>query len=177
MTEKLLQDLQEALGLDLLAFLPELILCATIVTMLFVRLFGRWHMGWLALCLTFYAFLVSWYQWLGANYDPRPYGTKSLEIFSGLLVYDNFTIFLRLFLLGFGLLLIWLSLMTGIPDREDSADFYCLVLGAIVGMSLMASANHLIMIFIGVEMASLPCYALAGFLKGRRQSSEASLKS
>jgi NADH-quinone oxidoreductase subunit N len=31
-------------------------------------------------------------------------------------------------------------------------------------------------VFIGVEMASLPSYALAGFLKGRRQSSEASLK-
>jgi NADH-quinone oxidoreductase subunit N len=43
-------------------------------------------------------------------------------------------------------------------------------------MCLMASANHLLMVFIGVEMASLPSYALAGFLKGRRQSSEASLK-
>jgi NADH-quinone oxidoreductase subunit N len=32
------------------------------------------------------------------------------------------------------------------------------------------------MVFIAVEMASLPCYALAGFLKGRRPSSEASLK-
>ena len=41
---------------------------------------------------------------------------------------------------------------------------------------LMASANHLLMVFIGVEMASLPSYALAGFLKGRRQSSEAALK-
>src|SRR5207244_9758621 len=30
--------------------------------------------------------------------------------------------------------------------------------------------------YIGVEMASLPSYALAGFLKGRRQSSEAALK-
>src|SRR5207244_5052800 len=36
--------------------------------------------------------------------------------------------------------------------------------------------NHLLMVFIAVEMASLPCYALAGFLKGRRPSSEASLK-
>ena len=26
--------------------------------------------------------------------------------------------------------IIWLSLLTGIPDREDSADFYCLLLGA-----------------------------------------------
>ena len=40
----------------------------------------------------------------------------------------------------------------------------------------MASANHLLMIFVAVEMASLPSYALAGFLKGRRQSGEAALK-
>jgi NADH-quinone oxidoreductase subunit N len=40
----------------------------------------------------------------------------------------------------------------------------------------MASANHLLMMYIGIEMASLPSYALAGFLKGRRQSSEAALK-
>jgi NADH-quinone oxidoreductase subunit N len=69
-----------------------------------------------------------------------------------------------------------LSLQTGIPDREDSADFYVLLLGATLGMCIMASANHLMMVFIGIEMASLPSYALAGFLKGRRQSSEASLK-
>src|SRR5581483_5658172 len=73
-------------------------------------------------------------------------------------------------------LVIMLSLLTGIPDKEDSADFSCLILGATVGMSLMASANHLIMIFIGVEMASLPSYALAGFLKGKRASSESALK-
>ena len=40
----------------------------------------------------------------------------------------------------------------------------------------MASSNHLLMVFLAVEMASLPSYALAGFLKGRRQSSEAALK-
>src|SRR5690242_6194600 len=43
-------------------------------------------------------------------------------------------------------------------------------------MVIMASATHLLMIYIGVEMASLPSYALAGYLKGRRQSSEAALK-
>jgi NADH-quinone oxidoreductase subunit N len=40
----------------------------------------------------------------------------------------------------------------------------------------MASANHLLIVFLGVEMASVPSYALAGMLKGRRQSSEAALK-
>src|SRR6185436_9623294 len=73
-------------------------------------------------------------------------------------------------------LVVFLCLLTGIPDKEDSADFICLLFGSVVGMSIMASSSHLLMVFIGVEMASLPSYALAGFLKGRRQSSEAALK-
>ena len=178
------------LTVDLPAFLPELILCGAIVVLLLLRLFrafNRWHLGWIALLFTVEALVVSWGQWTG------PYGSlgqyvgqstpadlnllgKEHPMFSGLLVYDNFTIFVRLFLLAFAALLIGLSLLTGIPDREDSADFYCLLLGATLGMSLMASANHLLMVYIGVEMASLPSYALAGFLKGRRESSEASLK-
>src|SRR5436853_1955681 len=62
------------------------------------------------------------------------------------------------------------------PEKEDAADFFSLLLGGTIGMSLMSSANHLLMVFLSVEMASLPSYALAGFLKGRRQSSEAALK-
>jgi NADH-quinone oxidoreductase subunit N len=99
-----------------------------------------------------------------------------LPSFGGMLIYDRVTIFLRFFLYGFTAFIIWLSLATGIPDREDSPDFYCLLLGATVGMVMMASALHLLMVYIGIEMASLPSYALAGYLKGRRQSSEAALK-
>jgi NADH-quinone oxidoreductase subunit N len=177
----LLQDLQGSLRTDLSAFLPELVLCGSIVLLLLLRLFtafDRMHLGSVALVLTLYALVVSICQWYQVRYDPRKAGdlTDSVSLFSGLLVYDNFTIYLRLFLLTFTALVIGLSLLTGIPDAEDSADFYCLLLGATLGMSLMASANHLLMVFIAVEMASLPSYALAGFLKGRRQSSEAALK-
>lgn len=179
MTPRTLINLSDSMSLDLPAFLPELVLCGTIVLMLIFRLFSRFdqkHMGWVALVLSGYALIVSIVQWQGGIYDSRPTGVQALELFSGMLVYDNLTIFLRMFLLAFAVLLIWLCLMTGIPDREDSADFFCLVLGATLGMMIMASANHLLMIFMGVEMASLPSYALAGFLKGRRQSSEAALK-
>jgi NADH-quinone oxidoreductase subunit N len=98
------------------------------------------------------------------------------QIYGLLLVSDNLTIFVRCFLYGFTALIIGLSILTGIPDSEDSSDFYVLVLGAVLGMALMVASNHLLMIFIAVEMASLPSYALAGFLKGRRLSSEAALK-
>lgn len=165
-----LGDLQKTLPDDILAFMPEMILCGGIVLLLLLRMFkalDRLHLGILALILTLAALGFSFSQWLAQPNSP---------MFSDLLAYDNFTVFLRLFLFSFVALLIWLTMLTGIPDHEDSGDFYCLLLGATVGMSLMASAQHLLMIYIGVEMASLPSYALAGFLKGKRQSSEASLK-
>lgn len=178
-----LDRLQSALGRDVLAFLPETMLCGGIVLLLLLRLFRRLsavHLGSVALALSLAAFAVSLAQWRGiygfaspADLSPE---ARAVNTFSGLLVYDNFTIFVRLFLFGFTALLVCLSMITGIPDAEDSADFYCLLLGATVGMALMASANHLLMAYIGVEMASLPSYALAGFLKGRRRASEASLK-
>jgi NADH-quinone oxidoreductase subunit N len=171
LTNAIMDSVEGGLPQALYAFLPELILCSTIVLLLVLRLFtrlDRLHLGSASLIGTVAALLANFAQWQS---PPQP-----TEVFSGLLAFDTFTLFVRLFLLGFVGLVIWLSLLTGIPDREDSADFYCLLLGATVGMSLMASANHLLMVYIGVEMASLPSYALAGFLKGRRQSSEASLK-
>lgn len=168
--------------------------------------FDRKHLGWVALVLTVYALVVSVGQgfWYTGTYDPRqweqtvsekraanadldfltgpadltaqPTTPLALSMFNGLLVYDNFTIYIRIFLLSFTALTILLTLMTRVPDIEDSADFYCLLLGAVVGMSVMASSNHLLMVLLGIEMASLPSYALAGFLKGKRNSSEAALK-
>ena len=40
----------------------------------------------------------------------------------------------------------------------------------------MVSANHLLMVFIAIEMASMPSYAMTAFLKNRRAGSEAALK-
>jgi NADH-quinone oxidoreductase subunit N len=182
-----------AILIDSLAFLPELLVCFAIVLLLVLRLFRGFdhtHMGSVALVMTLGALLVSLCQFPPVRSLARDAfgdgalvgildslrGTNPSTIFTGLLVYDNLTIFLRLFLYTFTALVIWLSLTTGIPDREDSADFYCLLLGATLGMAVMAASVHLMMVFIGIEMASLPSYALAGYLKGRRQSSEAALK-
>jgi NADH-quinone oxidoreductase subunit N len=178
----LLEDLHLHLSSDLLAFAPELVLASGIVLLLLVRLvprLDRWHLASLTLGITLLALAASlcqWFGWFGRALDPRGGQDQALPLFSGMLVYDNLTIFLRIFLLAFLALVVWLTGLSGVPDCEDSADFYCLLLGATLGMLLMTSANHLLMVFLAVEMASLPSYALAGFLKDRRQSSEAALK-
>jgi NADH-quinone oxidoreductase subunit N len=174
MNSTLADALQTSLGVDVVAFMPQLIVCAAIVLLLLIRLiprYDRWHLGWIALALSAGACVLSAFQW----FTPTS-AQGSVSLFGGMLVYDNFSVFVNIFLYSFVTLVVLLTLLTGIPDKEDSADFYCLLFGSTLGMSLMASSNHLLMIFISIEMASLPSYALAGFLKGRRQSSEAALK-
>src|SRR5262249_9746469 len=118
-----IDTLQESVLRDCAAFLPELVLCAGIVVLLLLRLFsGRspWPPGGLALRSTAIALAAAADQWLGVfEWTPTPEQfrgeAKSSDLFSGMLVYDYFTIFLRLFLLTFAVLIIWLSLLTGIP--------------------------------------------------------------
>ena len=156
------------------AFLPELVICLTIVLLLTVRLFDslkNFNVFWVALAGCVAGFVLA---------EPlrlfQGEAIVRMEIFTGMLVYDSFTIYIRLVLLGFVTLFVIFTQLSGIPDREDAADIYSLVLGATLGMCLMASANHLLMVFMAIEMASVPSYVLAGMLKGRRQGSEAALK-
>ena len=163
-----INDTWMSLGL----FRTELALAASVVLVLLCRMLPllRWFdSGLVALGGACFA---AWYAWSDLNGLP---GLRQ-ELFGGLVVFDSLTAAIRLLLAGFLVLYILFTKVSGIPDREDGADFYVLVLGATLGMCLMASANHLLMVFMAVEMASVPSYALAGFLKGRKASSEAALK-
>ncbi len=155
-------------------FVPELIVCATILTLLLVRLFKggdkvpSFLITVVGTAVALY-FAAPW-ELLRGETLPR------MEIFTGMLVYDSFSIYLRSLLLLFAMLFAVFTWLSGIPNSEDGTDVYALVLGATLGMCLMTSANHLLMIFMAVEMASVPSYVLAGLMKGRRLGSEAALK-
>ncbi len=160
---------------DLFAFAPEMILVAGIVALMLLRIFRgfeRVNLGVLSFGVVGCALILSVVQWVNVGLA----GTKSIDSFAGFLVLDNLTLYLRMFLLGFVAFAILLMLFTRMPAPEDSTDFHVLFLGGTLGMLFMSSANHLLMAYIAVEMASVPSYALAGFLKYRRDSSEAALK-
>lgn len=167
--------LSDTLQVSLPFFKPELAICATIVVMLLVRLFN-WGQKidpfWFALAGSLAAF---WYALPTGGLDKLG-GVGRHEIFTGMLVYDSMTVYFRMFLLAFAFWFVILVRMTGLADHEDGQDFYSLLLGSTLGMCLMASANHLMTVFLAVEMASVPSYVLAGILRGRRRSSEAALK-
>jgi NADH-quinone oxidoreductase subunit N len=178
-------SLNDTLAVSLPLFRTELCLAATIVLVLLCRmlpLLRRLDAGLVAMGGVCFALWYAWNDLRGIPVAGLPSagasgaGLLRQELFGGLLVFDSLTAYIRFLLMGFLVLYIPFTKASGIPDHEDGADFYTLVLGATLGMCLMASANHLLMVFMAVEMASVPSYALAGLLKGRKASSEAALK-
>lgn len=169
--------LADTLAVSVPLFRPELCLSATIVLLLLCRILPVLrHVESAVIALGGVCF-AAWYAWCDLQGLPAGgMASGRQELFTGLLAFDSLTAYIRMLLMGFLVLYILFTRVSGIPDREDAADFYTLVLGATLGMCLMASANHLLMLFMAVEMASVPSYALAGLLKGRKASSEAAIK-
>ena len=99
-----------------------------------------------------------------------------MTIFTGLLVQDSFSVVMQTLLMLFALLFVTFTRISGVPNDDDATEFYVMVLGAMIGLCIMVSANQALMVVLGIEMASVPCYVLAGILRHRRASSEAALK-
>ena len=97
-------------------------------------------------------------------------------IYSGMLLFDNFAIaFSGLTILSTILILL---LSKGYFEKISShvAEYYALILFALVGIIVMLSYNNLTMLFIGIEIMSVSSYILAGIKKNDFASNEAALK-
>jgi NADH-quinone oxidoreductase subunit N len=96
--------------------------------------------------------------------------------FARMIFLDNFASFFYLiFILGTSL-----TVLLSRPYLEDYgknlSEYYALLLFATVGMMLMASGSHLIMIFLGLEIMSIAVYVLAGLFREDVKSNEAAMK-
>jgi NADH-quinone oxidoreductase subunit N len=100
------------------------------------------------------------------------------EHFRGLLVFDGVALAWKVLLLLFtgGVVLMWYATASELTHEGDAAEFFLLLIGATLGMSLMGGTGNLLMLFMAVELASLPSYVLAGFRKTHKLGAEASLK-
>ncbi len=99
-------------------------------------------------------------------------------VFAGMLTIDPFSQFLKIIIILFTMLIVlqWLLVGRSQVHAWDVPDYLCLLLGASFGMMLMTSASNLLMIFLAMESASMPSFALAGFRKRQKLSTEGSLK-
>jgi len=58
----------------------------------------------------------------------------------------------------------------------ERGEYYVILLFSISGMLLMSQANDLIVVFLALELLSIPLYVLAGFARPQVESEEAALK-
>lgn len=96
--------------------------------------------------------------------------------FSRMIYVDNFSFFFNIiFLIGTGISII-LSVNYLENYRKNYGEYYALMLFAAVGMMLMAAGGNLVIIFLGVEILSIPIYILSGLFREDLKSNEAALK-
>src|SRR4030065_742597 len=96
--------------------------------------------------------------------------------FGGMITLDGFAVFLNILFLGSGLAAIALAFDYLKRRGIERGEYYILLMFSISGMLLMAQASDLIVIFLALELLSIPLYVLAGFARPQLESEEAALK-
>jgi NADH-quinone oxidoreductase subunit N len=93
-----------------------------------------------------------------------------------MVVADGFSTFVNALLLVSGLL--GVALAYGYVKRMglERGEYYTLLLFSVTGMMLMAQAADLIVVFLALELLSIPLYVLAAFARPKVESEEAGIK-
>jgi len=97
-------------------------------------------------------------------------------LFHGMLRYDSFSLWFNTLISGITLLLVLLNAKNIERVGNHVGEYYALIFFILVGVNLLASYDNMLILFLGIEIISIPQYILAGSDKRNLKSSEASLK-
>jgi NADH-quinone oxidoreductase subunit N len=153
---------------NLQAIMPMLIVtlaaCATMLAEAFRRKNERMPLGGLGLIGLVGAGVASALLW---NRNASGFGV---------VVADNFSLFVNFVLVGVGIITIVLS--SQVIEREElpQGEYYTLTLFGISGMMLMSAATDLIVIFLALEILSIAVYILTGLRRTDPIAVEAAFK-
>ena len=163
-------------AVDWLAVSPEIALAGAAVAIVLLRSVvrrGRWVYP-ASLVLAFSgltaagALLVR--QWREVQ-DHGPIST-----IAGMLRVDGFGVFLGGVVVVATVLALMLSVSYIERERLEGAEYLALVLLSATGMLAMTTANDLVIVFLALEILSIPLYVLAAFDRRRLASQEAGIK-
>ncbi len=96
--------------------------------------------------------------------------------FFGMVTVDNFSVFSNIIFLTAGIITLLMSRNYMISKGIEKFEYYAMILFSVIGMMTMASSSDLIVIFIGLEIMSVPLYVMAGINKTDAGSNESSIK-
>jgi NADH-quinone oxidoreductase subunit N len=166
-------DLPTLESINLLAVLPALILLGWTLVLLAIDLFikpdRKYWTAWLALLGLVGAGVMLGIQAAGA-------GGVALSAFGGMLAVDGFALFMQAIFVLTAIVGILLALEYLPRQGIERGEYYTLLLFTTSGMMFMAMAADLIIVFVALELLSIPLYILSGFARPRTASEEAAMK-
>jgi len=159
-----------------LAISPELALAAAGVVIVMVRSLLRRRIDTTPLCAVIgisgvvAAGAVEYRLWHLLRHH------RAISTVAGMVRVDLFGVYLGVVVLVATILALLLSV--GYLKREglDAPEYLALILLSAAGMLIMTTANDLIVVFLALEVLSIPLYVLAAFDRRRLSSQEAGLK-
>ena len=158
----------ETLSRTILILLPEIVLALSAVAIMTLGVFTRQSRGTWAVIAAF-ALIGSFIALLGVaglDTDAYAYGSVALN--------DSLALYARFAFLATGLIL--LALAHDQVADERSAEFLGGLLLVIAGSMIVATANDLIFLFVGLELVSIPTYLLLYLPRREAEAQEAATK-
>ena len=159
--------------LNLVPALPECLLFVLTCTILLYSAFSRkpgsvpYFLSQIALLVT----VVALYR-VFQSFDM---GLKSVS-FYGMFVLDKMALLLKVVIAIVVFFTLVYSRQYNTSRQLPSGEFYVLVLLSTLGMMVMVSANHLLTLYLGLELFALPTYALVALQRSKALAIESSLK-
>jgi NADH-quinone oxidoreductase subunit N len=156
---------------DWFALAPELALLTTSLLVLLIEPFLSGLRKRLMCPLAIAGVIVSFGWVVALAID----GTERSS-FGNMFVVDRYALLLKAFFLGTALFVLFVSYRYFQEIRTYQGEYYFLLLAAFLGMLLMPSARDLVMIFVALELVSVPGFVMAGLRKFDLRSNEGALK-
>lgn len=154
---------------DLFVVMPEIVLLTMACVGLIVDLF-------LTKKTRIITYLISQVTLLLTAFCCRyPYGEK-ISAFNGQFVADPIAVILKMFILTLMFLVLLYSRSYARDRNIAYGEFHVLALLSTLGMMVLVSAKSLLMIYLGLELLSLPLYALVALQKDSPLATEAGIK-
>ena len=158
-------------SIDWFSLTPELILTSTAFVVLLVEPFLPRSMVKLVNPISVIGVVATLVMICVLAVDGTP-----RQSFGSMFVVDNYALLLKGFFMVAGLVVLLVSWRYFQEFRTFQGEYYFLLLSSFVGMLLMPSARDLVMVFIALELVSVPGFVMAGLRKFDLRSNEGALK-
>lgn len=154
---------------DMIALLPEIVIVAWAVLLLLVDLAIPKNRKAIT------AFLAA--LGLAASFGiDMAMANRSQSAFNGMAVLDGFAVFSNAVILLSGIAGVALAFDFLKRMGMEHSEYYPLMLFSTSGMMLLVQSYDLIMVFLSIELLSIPLYVMAGLARPRLDSEESALK-